>query len=50
MSGTFREQLLKAGEIEERIVTLEDLKVADEVFLVNSVRKWQKAVWTEREV
>jgi para-aminobenzoate synthetase/4-amino-4-deoxychorismate lyase len=45
LAGVFREQLLHAGEIEEGIVTLDQLKSADEVFLVNSVRRWQKAVW-----
>ncbi len=44
LAGTFREHLLKAGEIEEGIVTTNDLIAAKEVFLVNSVRKWQKAV------
>jgi len=43
LAGTFREYLLKSGEIEEGIVSVEELKVADEVFLVNSVRKWQRA-------
>ncbi|MDF7798359.1 aminodeoxychorismate synthase component I [Pontiellaceae bacterium B1224] len=44
LAGTFREHLLKAGEIEEGLVFKDDLLSADEVFLVNSVRKWQKAV------
>lgn len=43
LAGTFREHLLKTGAIEEGIVTREMLLAADEVFLVNSVRKWQKA-------
>ncbi len=49
LAGTFREHLLKSGEIEEGIVTVEDLRSAEEVFLVNSVRKWHKAVWAEEE-
>ena len=40
LPGTFREQLLANGEIEERTILLEDLKNASEVFLINSVRKW----------
>ena len=40
LAGTFREQLLADGEIEQRTVLLEDLKNASEVFLINSVRKW----------
>lgn len=49
LAGTFREHLLKSGEVEEGVVTVEELKAADEIFLVNSVRKWQRAklVWTE---
>ncbi len=43
LAGTFREYLLKAGEIKESIISVEDLKAADEVFLINSVRKWQRA-------
>jgi len=42
LSGTFRDELLEKGEIEERIVTLEDLKCADSICLINSVRKWRK--------
>ena len=49
LAGTFREYLLKSGTIEEGIVTLNDLKIADEVFLVNSVRKWKKAVVEQQE-
>ena len=49
LAGTFREHLLKSGEIEEGIITGEDLRTAEEVFLVNSVRKWHKAVWAEEE-
>ncbi|WP_372799290.1 aminotransferase class IV, partial [Pontiella sp.] len=44
LAGTFREHLLKSGDVEEGILLLEDLRSADEVWLVNSVRKWQKAV------
>jgi len=45
LAGTFRAHLLKSGEIEEGIVTVEELRSAEEVFLVSSVRKWHKAVW-----
>jgi len=43
LAGTFRDELLAAGEIEEGIVTLEDLKRANSVWLINSVRKRRKA-------
>ena len=42
LAGTFREHLLKSGEIEEGIVTLEDLRGADDCYLVNSVRGWMR--------
>jgi branched-subunit amino acid aminotransferase/4-amino-4-deoxychorismate lyase len=42
LAGTFRDELLAAGEIEEGIVTLDDLKRAGAIWLVNSVRKWRK--------
>ena len=43
LAGTFRDELLESGEIEEGVVTLEDLKRADAVWLINSVRKWRRA-------
>jgi para-aminobenzoate synthetase/4-amino-4-deoxychorismate lyase len=42
LAGTFCAQLLSTGKIFEEVVTLDGLKAAEEVFLVNSVRKWQK--------
>ena len=44
LAGTFRAELLRSGEIEEAIVSVDDLTAADEVFLINSVRKWQRVV------
>lgn len=44
LAGTFRDHLLQSGEVEEGIISLADLRDAEEVFLVNSVRTWQKAV------
>jgi para-aminobenzoate synthetase / 4-amino-4-deoxychorismate lyase len=45
LAGTFRGHLLKRGEIEEEKILIDDLKAADEIFLVNSVRKWCKAAF-----
>jgi para-aminobenzoate synthetase/4-amino-4-deoxychorismate lyase len=42
LAGVFRQHLLNNDEIEEGVVLIEDLWTADDVFLVNSVRKWQK--------
>ena len=43
LAGTLREELLERGEIEERILTAEDLPKADRIWLINSVRGWVEA-------
>jgi para-aminobenzoate synthetase/4-amino-4-deoxychorismate lyase len=43
LPGTMRGHLLKTGEIEEDIITLEQFKQADEIWLINSVRGWVRA-------
>jgi para-aminobenzoate synthetase/4-amino-4-deoxychorismate lyase len=43
LAGTFRDQLLAEGKIAERVITVDELKNAKELFLINSVRKWMKA-------
>lgn len=45
LAGTYRASLLKAEKIEESIISTDELKASDEIFLINSVRKWQRAVW-----
>jgi len=40
LAGTFRNQLLADGEIEERTIRIEEIEEAEAVFLINSVRKW----------
>jgi para-aminobenzoate synthetase/4-amino-4-deoxychorismate lyase len=40
LPGVFRADLLATGEIRERVVTLDELAHAEEIFLVNSVRRW----------
>ena len=44
LPGTFRAYLLDRGEIKERVITIEEFKRASELYLINSVRKWMKAV------
>ena len=44
LPGTYRAELLEAGEIEEGVIRKEDLAGADEVYLVNSVRGLTRAV------
>jgi para-aminobenzoate synthetase/4-amino-4-deoxychorismate lyase len=43
LAGTFREALLERGEVVEGRVTLDDLKSASRVWIVNSVREWWPA-------
>ena len=45
LAGTFRTHLLETGQVEERIVRVEELKDYTEMYLVNSVRKWQRVVF-----
>jgi para-aminobenzoate synthetase/4-amino-4-deoxychorismate lyase len=40
LSGTFREMLLREGRISERRIPVDDLRIAEELYLVNSVRGW----------
>jgi para-aminobenzoate synthetase/4-amino-4-deoxychorismate lyase len=44
LNGTYRAELLDRGEITEETVRLSDLKGAEKIFLINSVRKWREAV------
>ena len=43
LAGTFREELLERGEIVEGRVTLDEMKTAPRVWLINSVREWWPA-------
>jgi para-aminobenzoate synthetase/4-amino-4-deoxychorismate lyase len=40
LAGTFRAELLERGEIEERVVRVEEVQRATRVWLINSVRGW----------
>ena len=42
LPGVFREELLERGEIRERVITAEQLNSAEEIHLINSVRKWRR--------
>ena len=48
LAGTFRRHLLAKGHIAERTVSVGDLYRSDQIFLINSVRKWQKVVLANR--
>jgi para-aminobenzoate synthetase/4-amino-4-deoxychorismate lyase len=43
LPGTFRAWLLAQGQVRERVVKLDELKQSEQIYLVNSVRKWRKA-------
>jgi para-aminobenzoate synthetase/4-amino-4-deoxychorismate lyase len=47
LPGVLRGHLLRAGEIRERVLTPADLRGADELWLINSVRRWRRAVLVE---
>jgi para-aminobenzoate synthetase/4-amino-4-deoxychorismate lyase len=40
LAGTFRAELLALGKLSERVLRPEDLRRAEAIFLINSVRKW----------
>ena len=47
LPGTFRAELLAAGEVSEARVTVEQLRAAARFWLVNSVRGWCPAILVE---
>ena len=42
LAGTFRAHLLETGQVEERVIRVDEIRKCEKVFLVNSVRKWQR--------
>jgi len=44
LPGTFRAWLLDQGKVREKVVTIEELKRSERIYVVNSVRKWREAV------
>ncbi|MEX0991474.1 MAG: aminodeoxychorismate synthase component I [Actinomycetota bacterium] len=48
LAGTYRAVLLDEGRIRERRITVDDLRSADEIALLNSVRLWRPARLRER--
>jgi len=43
LGGVFRAHLLAGGNIREKIVTIDDMTRAEEIFAINSVRGWMPA-------
>ena len=48
LAGTFREELLEHGRIQERVITLDELRNAERVFLINSVRRWIRVYFSRK--
>ena len=48
LEGTFRAELLDSGQIEEVILFACDLESAEELFMINSVRRWVRLELAER--
>jgi para-aminobenzoate synthetase/4-amino-4-deoxychorismate lyase len=44
LGGTFRDELIAAGQIRERVLTRADVTRASRLWLINSVREWIDAV------
>ena len=47
LSGVFRQDLIDSGKVEEMIITLEDLKKANEIFVGNSLRGLMPAIFAD---
>ncbi len=44
LAGTFRQFLLDSRQIEEAIITQDEIKTCPDIYLINSVRRWRKVV------
>jgi len=44
LGGTFRDELLASGAIQERVLTRADVTTSPRLWLINSVREWIEAV------
>jgi para-aminobenzoate synthetase/4-amino-4-deoxychorismate lyase len=43
LPGVLRAELLRTAEVRERILHPDDLRAADAIYLINSLRKWRRA-------
>lgn len=48
LAGTFREWLIKNGEVQEKTLTIADLKKSSRIWFINSVRKWLEVELIEK--
>lgn len=44
LAGTFRDELIASGRLRERVIRKEEIEQAGSFFLINSVKKWKRAV------
>jgi para-aminobenzoate synthetase/4-amino-4-deoxychorismate lyase len=44
LPGTYRGYLLKRGILTEKVLTPEDLRNSSQLYLINALRKWRKAI------
>ncbi len=49
LDGVFRRHLIETGVLEEQTLRVDDLARADQIFLINSVRKWIPVAWQPLE-
>jgi len=47
LAGVFRQSMLDSGQISEAVITVEGLRSAVRIFVVNSVRRWRIATLVE---
>lgn len=45
LGGTFRAWLLEQKKVEERVITIHELRQCEKIYLINSIRKWREAEW-----
>ena len=44
LPGTYREHLLARGVLTEQVLTADDLHNSSQIYLINAIRKWRRAV------
>ena len=42
LNGTFRQYLIDQGKLQEKVILKGNLEKYDSIYLINSVRKWQR--------
>jgi para-aminobenzoate synthetase/4-amino-4-deoxychorismate lyase len=50
LAGAMRARLLADGRLREAVLTRDDVRAADRLWLINSVRTWIETEWTDAEI